>query len=173
MMFDFQAYIAALREQPDKKGMIEKYEKYCGVIAGEIQDQSWYKSYLNHFEYVTYSIPIYLEKEFDWEVLLKLIAGSFSSRSKLKFEGEIPTFNIEVHSNESAVDKNIGELYSSQLARLFEIYVEEIINLETLLTTDETEKAAITRYRAIKLNEWKLHLVTARTEQALNKLFNT
>jgi hypothetical protein len=172
MMFDFQTYIATLREQPDKKGIVEKYEKYYGPIQGDMKDQYWYQSYLSKFDYVTYAVPTYLQNEFDWETLLKLVAGSFSTRSKLKFDGDVPTFNIEVHSNESAIDKNIGELMSFQLIRLFEIYVEEVINLQTFWESDEMERTAISRFRAIKLNEWHLHLVTSRTEQSLNKLFD-
>jgi hypothetical protein len=172
MMFDFQAYIATLREQPDKKGIVEKYEKYYGNIEGDIQDQFWYKSYLFNFDYVPYAVPTYLQNEFDWEALLKLIAGSFSTRSKLKFDADVPTFNIEVHSNESSIDKNIGELMSFQLIRLFEIYIEEVINLQAFMESDEVERTAITRFRAIKLNEWNLHLITSRTEQLLNKVFD-
>jgi hypothetical protein len=90
----------------------------------------------------------------------------------LKFEATVPTFNIEVHSNESSIDKNIGELMSFQLIRLFEIYIEEAMNLQTFIETDEMERAAITRYRTIKINEWNLHLITSRTEQSLNQLFD-
>ncbi|MEY4936165.1 MAG: hypothetical protein RIS64_2524 [Bacteroidota bacterium] len=172
MMFDFQAYIATLREQPEKKGIVEKYEKHFGAIEGDIKDQYWYKSYLFNFDYVSYAVPTYLQDEFDWEALLKLVAGSFSTRSMLKFEATVPTFNIEVHSNESSIDKNIGELMSFQLIRLFEIYIEEAMNLQTFIETDEMERAAITRYRTIKINEWNLHLITSRTEQSLNQLFD-
>ena len=61
---------------------------------------------------------------------------------------------------------------SFQLIRLFEIYIEEVMNLQTFIESDETERAAIKRFRAIKINEWNLHLITARTEQSLNKLFD-
>jgi hypothetical protein len=172
-MFNFQAYIATLREQPDKKGIVEKYEKYYGPMNGDMREQYWYKSYLSNFEYIPYAVPAYLQNEFDWEVLLKLVAGSFSTRSKLKFSEDVPTFNIEVHSMESAVDKNVGELFSFQIIRLFEIYIEEIINLQTFMESDENERIAINRFRAIKMNEWNVHLVTARTELLLNNLFNT
>lgn len=168
MLFNFQAFVGDLREKEDKKEIIEKYEKFFGSIEGDIRDQIWYKDYLSTFDYLPYEVPEELKAEFDWEVLLKLIAGSFSSRCKMKVENGNLTFNIEVRSEETIIDKNVGELWSFQILRLYEIYLEEQMNLQILIKEDEQE--AIIRQRSIKKDEWNKHIISLQTQNDLNDI---
>lgn len=172
MLFNFQAFIEELREKEETKEVVEKYEKFFGEITGDIKDQIWYKEYLEKFDYIPYEVPEELQPEFDWDILLKLIAGSFSNRCKMKYENEIPTFNIEVLSSNQVVDKNVGELWSFQILRLFEIYVEEAMNLQILISEDENEKEAIIRQREIRIDEWNKHLINLKTQNELDNLLN-
>ncbi len=79
MLFNFQAFIAELREKADKKEIVEKYEKWFGPLIGDIKDQQRYKEYLINFSNQDFRLPEELKEEFDWKLLLQLVAGSFSS----------------------------------------------------------------------------------------------
>ena len=57
MLFDFQAFIAELREKEDKKEIVENYEKLYGPIEGRLQDQLWYVDYLSAFPSVDFLTP--------------------------------------------------------------------------------------------------------------------
>ena len=54
--------------------------------------------------------------------------------------------------------KRVSELWSFQIIRLYEIYVEEQMNLQILLKEEENEAEAITGQRHIRLERWKLML---------------
>ena len=84
MLFDFPAFIDELREKEDKKEIIEKYEKYFWKIQWDIKDQIWYTDYLKEFPFQSYLTPEDLDDDFDWDILQKLVIGSFSSDYELK-----------------------------------------------------------------------------------------
>ena len=84
MLFDFPAFIDELREKEDKKEIVEKYEKLFGKIQGDIKEQVWYKNYLSQFPSQVYITPEDLDDDFDWDMLQKLVVGSFSSDYELK-----------------------------------------------------------------------------------------
>lgn len=84
MLFDFQAFIEELREKPEKKQIVEKYEKLFGPIQGEIKDQIRYKEYLSKFLPMEYKAPEELKNDFDWDLLQQLVVGSFSSDYEIK-----------------------------------------------------------------------------------------
>lgn len=73
MLFDFQAFVEELREKPEKKQIVEKYEKLFGAIQGDIKDQIWYTEYLTKFEPLPYEIPEELKDDFDRDLLEQLV----------------------------------------------------------------------------------------------------
>lgn len=73
MLFNFQSFVAELREKEDKKEIVEKYEKWFGPIQGDIKDQQWYKEYLINFMNHGFKVPEELKEEFDWKLLLQLV----------------------------------------------------------------------------------------------------
>jgi len=79
MLFNFQTFIAELRENAEKKEVVEKYEKFFGTIEGELVDQAWYREYTAQFSTTAYAVPDELKQDFDWDLLMQLIAASFSS----------------------------------------------------------------------------------------------
>ncbi|HKL43959.1 MAG TPA: hypothetical protein VJ892_01630 [Candidatus Absconditabacterales bacterium] len=152
MLFDFNSFIQDLRENPEKKEIIEKYEKHFGPISGGIKDQSWYTEYLVKFKTTKFLVPDELEKDFDRDLLQQLVLGSFSSDYELKGEKEQnPELYIAVKSGEQSVVKKISELRSFQVQRLYEIYIEEQLNLHILKQEDENEKNAIEQERNMRL----------------------
>jgi L-rhamnose mutarotase len=58
----------------------------------------------------------------------------------------------------------VSELRGFQILRLYEIYIEEQMNLQILIAEDEKEKEAIMSQRESRQNRWKLI-----TDQETNK----
>lgn len=157
MLFDFQAFIEELREKPEKKQIVEKYESLFGTIQGDIKDQIWYTEYLTKFEALPYEIPEELKNDFDWDLLEQLVIWSFSSDYELKKEeGKAEKeLYIAVKSGEQSVVKTVSELRSFQILRLYEIYIEEQMNLHALKAEDENEKNTIDQEREMRLKRWE------------------
>ncbi|MDR0369188.1 MAG: hypothetical protein LBH96_01245 [Candidatus Peribacteria bacterium] len=169
MLFDFQAFVEELREKEDKKQIVEKYEALFGEIRGDIKDQPWYTEYLSKFPFQAYLTPEELDDDFDWDILQKLVLGSFSSDYELKSDEKKKGFDlfIAVKSGDQSVVKTVSELRSFQILRLYEIYIEEQINLHILMHEDEGEKDALTSEREMRLKKWNAVLETLdRAEQA-------
>jgi len=163
MLFDFQAFIEELREKPEKKQIVEKYETLFWPIQGDLKDQIRYTEYLVKFEPLPYETPEELKNDFDRDLLEQLVVGSFSSDYELKTvtdwkEGipqsgkeEKKELYIAVKSWEQSVVKMVSELRSFQILRLYEIYIEEQMNLHSLKAEDENEKNTIDAEREMRL----------------------
>ncbi len=160
MLFNFQTFVAELRENAEKKEVIEKYEKFYGTIEGELVDQARFKEYVSKFPATQYTVPEELKADFDWELLMMLVASSFSSDGLLDHEEwvELPEFVISVQSGDQVVVKKISELWGFQILRLYEIYAEEQMNLHILIAEDEKEKDAIIAQRESRLKRRQLVL---------------
>lgn len=160
MLFNFQTFVHDLRENSEKKEVIEKYEKFFGPIEGDIEDQVRYKEYVHTFPIVEYLVPEELANDFDRDLLMKLVSSSFSSDGLLEYidSEEHPEFVISVQSWDQVVVKKISELWGFQILRLYEIYAEEQMNLQILIAEDEKEKEAILAQRWSRFNRWKLVL---------------
>jgi hypothetical protein len=157
MLFDFQAFVEELREKPEKKQIVEKYESLFGPIQGDIKDQIWYTEYLTKFEALPYETPEELKNDFDRDLLEQLVVGSFSSDYELKKEeGKADKeLYIAVKSGDQSVVKTVSELRSFQILRLYEIYIEEQMNLHALKAEDENEKNTIDQEREMRLKRWE------------------
>jgi len=160
MLFDFPAFIEELREKEDKKEIVEKYEKYFGKIQWDIKDQIWYTDYLSKFPTQAYLTPEDLDDDFDWDILQKLVIGSFSSDYELKQDDKDGWWElyIAVKSWDQSIVKTVSELWSFQILRLYEIYIEEQMNLQILMNEEsedwEWEKDALIAEREVRLKKW-------------------
>lgn len=159
MLFDYYKFKESLRDNPGKRHIIEKWEKFSKAEC--IEDEPFYP-YLKRFKTIPYKRPLELEDEFDWALLQQLVSGSFSSEFELTFdEAEdfepetetdlYPELCITVESNGDKVTKRISELYSFQILRLYEIYCEEQINLHALKMEDKNEEDLIEKDRYYKV----------------------
>ena len=171
MLFDFQAYITDLREKAEKKQIVEKYEKAFGPIIGGITDQKRYKEYVSQFPTVTFNVPEELQDDFDRSMLLQLVSSSFSSECLLEKDKEKGTqeLTISVKSGDQTVVKKVAELWSFQVLRLYEIYIEEQMNLTVLMNEEEKEKEAIQAQRTNRLSRWKLVLDNLDKEELIKQ----
>ena len=160
MLFDFPAFIEELREKEDKKEIVEKYEKYFWKIQWDIKDQIWYTDYLSKFPTQAYLTPEDLDDDFDWDILQKLVIGSFSSDYELKQDDKDGWWElyIAVKSWDQSIVKTVSELWSFQILRLYEIYIEEQMNLQILMNEEsedwEWEKDALIAEREVRLKKW-------------------
>ena len=175
MLFDFPAFIEELREKEDKKEIIEKYEKLFWKIQWDIKNQIWYTDYLSQFKSQPYLTPEDLEDDFDWDILQKLVIGSFSSDYELKQQDKDSwqELYIAVKSWDQSIVKTVSELWSFQIIRLYEIYIEEQMNLQILMKEwDEewdSEKDALISEREVRLKKWNAVLDTLnRSQEAEN-----
>ena len=144
MLFDFNAFI-------------EKYENAVWSIDWWLKEQLWYKDYLSKFSPTKYLVPDELENDFDWDLLEQLVLWSFSSDYELKASEwqDIPELYIAVKSWEQSIVKKVSELWSFQIQRLYEIYVEEQLNLEIFRHWSEDENNAIEQVRLMRQKRWQ------------------
>lgn len=122
---------------------------------------------MTRFEFVPFLTPDELGEDFDWGLLEKLVAGSFSSDYELKLDNEKGDYElyIAVKSGDQSVVKTVSELWSFQMLRLYEIYVEEQMNLQILKKEDESEQGAIDSEREMRLKKWNAVRDTMGREQ--------
>ena len=159
-MFDFKEFIENLKDSDEKKDIVEKYEKLVEPLPEKFEDTIIYKDYLSKFNVDNLDLlyPEYIDEEFDWDLLIRLVISSFSSSYVLDTDEE--TWKLELVINVSAGDKRIAkklsELWGFQIARMYEIYIEEQMNLEILAHEDEKEKDIVLTQRSSNLDKWKL-----------------
>lgn len=147
-LFNFSEFIEERRNNPEEKNIIEAYEHYYGPIPLSIEQQVWYRTYVSKFLPYTkgFHIPEGVEEDFDWNLLIALIVSSFSSEYVIKRPNRIffrpedkAELQIFVESGGQKVTKSLSELWSFQILRLFEIYIEEQMNMQTLLAECDGE----------------------------------
>lgn len=148
--FNYDEFVEEYIQDPDKKEGIEKYEEKFHIGRNSlIENHPFYKHHLANFNA---DFEIILPPEVDMNpqeknLLAKLIFGSLSSRYLITLDDEWknnpigkPKVNlsISVTSEGESIMKTLSELYEFQIRRLFEIYVNEQINI-FLLWQEENE----------------------------------
>lgn len=171
MLFDFQAFIAELREKEDKKLTIEKYESILWPIEWDIRDQLRYSDYLAKFASFDYITPDDIGNDFNRDLLQKLIIASFSSSYELKKDDKKNWYElyITVKSGDQTIVKTISELWAYQISRLFEIYIEEQINNQMRIAnpaedSNEENKLTILHERETKIRRRNSFIDTLNNE---------
>lgn len=159
MLFNYHTFIAELKENKEKKEVVEKYSKYYSdSINLPLEEQIWLKDFSIQFPVKkpeSIIVPEELRSDFDWVLLQKLVASSFSSEgSYVKSEDGKWEFVIKVSTNDKFVIKRVSELWGFQILRLYEIYVEEQMNLQILIAEDEKERESILAQRKKILASW-------------------
>lgn len=158
-LFSFPEFVNELREDPEKKEFIEEYEKAYGPMPSDFKETDIYKQYVSRFEHpknFQLITPDELEFDFDWELLEQLTAASFSSDYWLELDVDSSSMYqlyISVKSGGNQVVKKIGVLWSFQIYRLFEIYIEEQIKLFSLM---DEEKEAILAEQKARIKKYRL-----------------
>ena len=162
LLFNFEEFISEMREKEDKKEIIESYEAIYWPIQGDIYQQEWYKNYLANFEYVPYHTPEEMAEDFDRNLLQKLILGSMSTNYELTNNPEtnIPDLLITISDENQSITKNLADLWSFQILRLYEIYVEDHMSTQTMFAEEQ---------QAIKNGETQTNAIQAERDTRLRK----
>ena len=164
-LFNYSDFIEEIKKHPNKpknKITVLKYEKLFGSQKGlTLQDQPFYKEYLSLFKIpFEVSVPENIEDEFDWDLLCRLIFGSLSSNYSFNLKKEWKDnpeldpkvqLSITVRSDDQEITKQLDELWTFQIFRLFEIYVLEQLDLAILKEEDEDGDDGIEYERVEKL----------------------
>lgn len=162
-LFSFQAFVSELRANPEKKEIVEDYEKIFGPMPDDFKETDIYKQYVGKFtpsKQFKLITPDDLESDFDWELLEQLTAASFSSEYWLKLSEDSTSMyqlNISVRSGGKQIVKKVGVLWSFQILRLFEIYIDEQIKLFSLMD-DEDEREAVHAEQEARIKKYRLEV---------------
>lgn len=99
----------------------------------------------------------------------QLVASSFSSEYELEIDTETQLVNliITVVYGEQRITKELQELWTFQILRLFEIYIQEQLNLEGVRLESEDNKEGVEMEREMKLLEYR-----KKMRQIKKKLMN-
>ena len=158
-IIDFQEHLSLLKEDPEKKDIVEKYEKNYWTIVWGIKDQIRYKDYVSQFSPVQIALPLSSKDDFDWELFIQLVASSLSSECALiPVEWDVPQLSISVDSSGSIITKKVDELYWFQVFKLYQIYIEEQLSMQNHIAESEWEKEEVTNQRNFRIKKWKLTL---------------
>ena len=162
LLFNFEEFISEMREKEDKKEIIESYEAIYWPIQWDIYQQEWYKNYLANFEYVPYHTPEEMAEDFDRNLLQKLILGSMSTNYELANNPEtnIPDLLITISDENQSITKNLADLWSFQILRLYELYVEDHMSTQTMFAEEQ---------QAIKNGETQTNAIQAERDTRLRK----
>lgn len=160
-----------------KNQLVMDYEKHVEPIPHDIRDLMPYKEFIHSFDLpdIEYLVPIELEFDFDYNLLIQMIAASFSSELDFQFNENLNKYDIVIHvsSNGLTVHKKLSELWGFQILRLFEIYIEEQMNLQLLMRTSEQERIAIALQRDIIRNTYKTKIANLEMKMKVRKVSNT
>lgn len=169
-LFDFESFVDELRDNSEKRKIIENYEENVESLHGieDVRDTLFYKEYLSQYNLpkdldFVLKVPEEFYSDFDWDLLLRLTLASFSSSYSLSLTEQWkqnPTDEIEIMleftvDGAKKVTKKLDELWSFQILRLFEIYVEEQMNYATLMMQEEEECESIENERQFYIKKFK------------------
>ena len=146
-LFDFQGIIEELKEKHDGE---EKFDKLMEGIDENsvIEDMPFYKDYLSKFDverafdgYKLKAVEEELLSKDDLFLLFRLMFASLSSSYDILYDYKSHSVDISVSvtSGDQSITKKISELWSFQIIRMFEIYIDELINFCIKIDSNETE----------------------------------
>lgn len=145
--FSFPEIIDSIRNDDKKGDSIRRYEELAGPIKDDVRENQFYQKHLARFKISALlnlgkvCFPDCMEDEKDEvkDLLIRLIVASHSSEYSFKKNGDEIQVNITVKSGDQSVTKSLDELWSFQVFRLFEVYVDEQISLANLELEEENK----------------------------------
>ena len=132
--FDFQDILA---QQKEKHAGKEQFEKLMESVDENtiIEDMPFYKNYLSRFEvekaFDGMSLAAEEKKQLSQKelyLLFRMVFASFSSTYEILYDKPTNSvdISISVKSGDQKITKSVAELWSFQIIRLFEIYMNEL-----------------------------------------------
>lgn len=148
----FKDFVMDYSDNPEKVECIKQYETKYEIQDGTpIEDHPFYKDYLSRFDvdWEPVTPEVYDMTPQNWDLLVRLVLGSFSSKYDLSLDEQWkknpigrPRVNlcIGVTCKDSSITKTLDELWSFQIMRLFSIYINEQIDLVGLLDDENDDE---------------------------------
>lgn len=155
-LFDYEAFLVLLEESDDDTKR-DIYDKWLEIsFAERLEDEPFYE-YLESFDPIVYKVPSSCADDFDWDLLLRLVAGSFSSDFELEL-GEArydnPELVIIVPTDDGSQSYKVSEQSIEAINNLFEIYALEQINIAIMQAEGEMSESLIDEMKESKLNKY-------------------
>lgn len=155
-LFDYEAFLVLLEDSKDSsKSEIGK--KWLQIsLASRIEEEPFYE-YLESFDRIDYKVPLSCADDFDWDLLLRLVAGSFSSDFELEL-GEArydnPELVIVVPTDDGSQSYKVSEHSIEAINSLFEIYALEQIEMAIFQVEEESAKSVIDDMKETQLSKY-------------------
>lgn len=183
-LFHFQNIIQDIRDKTKNSKKLE-----CERLLDDITEETEYEELLLYKEYLSLfdvehdlgdlelAFPSALDDcKADASSLLRLVAASFSNTYDLKYDDKTNTVVLIISgkSHGESRTKKLPDLWSFQIKRLFEIYIEEQLNLEALRLNSEDEKRAIENEREVKLMVYQKKIRQLKKQiEKINRMHET
>ncbi len=118
------------------------------IFSTPLEELPFYKEYLRYFDVHGLALqkPLFSET-FDMDLLVKLVVGSHSSTYDFEFGEDGVRLSIHVSIDTRSVQKYLDELDFLQLARMYSIYLNEMISMENLRYDNDVEKSILIEQR--------------------------
>ena len=180
-LFQFDSFVKEALESEKYHDSIVNYGKaYESLEDKALEDTTFYKDYLSKFDISGFKIkpPGDLEDDFDYELLTRLIISSFSSNYVLSLDetwkdnpnvSAEPLTNVSVFvkTDSGSQNKDLQELWSFQVLRLFEIYLIEQIDLAVLYAEELEDEDDETTNSVYEERQLRLRRYEAQKKQLL------
>ena len=171
-----KAYLNELERAPEKAESLNRLLKK--KLSRQYEQVKKKETYVSKFDIegdfkdagnAGLRVPDDLEEDFDFTLLFQLVASSFSSEYELEIDTETQLVNliITVEFGEQSITKELQELWTFQILRLFEIYIQEQLHLEGLRFKSKDDKEGVEMEREMKLLEYR-----KKMRQIKKKLMN-
>ncbi|HHT23456.1 MAG TPA: hypothetical protein GXZ87_09155 [Bacteroidales bacterium] len=188
MEFDYRSFIKDLKNNPEKKKIIEQYESYCDDQSDiDIHETEFFEDYLSSFEFddILITIPSGVLSEFDWDLFIRLVFASYSSFYRFDIEEswkENPqekvkvSLNIVIPGKEGPEITSIDKLETWQFTILLKINVLEQISHFVYMKENENRTGyanGLAIERKIALKRLNNHLQDIANKAKLFKHLST
>jgi len=169
-LFKYDDFVRESLESEKSREEFLKYSKNFGDMKGmPLEETDFYKNYLSKFDISGINVvcPDDCEKDFDYDLLTRLIIGSFSSDYELRLDDRwkesphgdpLVSICIYVKTTEGNRQKLLHNLWTFQVFRLFEIYLKEQVEIGNLMVEekgDEEDLNLIGEERLIQLKKFE------------------
>ena len=187
-LFNFFDIIEGLKEKHNGEETFEKFIEDFDENS-TIEDMPFYKHYVSKFDverafegFNLSATEMEILSKDDLFLLFRLILASFSSSYDILYDKQSHSIDlsISVTHGERSVTKTVSELWSFQIIRLFEIYVNEQIDLGFIEDDyqEEAEQLKEERKKRLMVFEKKMQQVHNQQEsdrilEDLDELLNS
>ena len=177
-LFNFFDIIEGLKEKHNGEETFEKFIEDFDENS-TIEDMPFYKHYVSKFDverafegFNLSATEMEILSKDDLFLLFRLILASFSSSYDILYDKQSHSIDlsISVTHGERSVTKTVSELWSFQIIRLFEIYVNEQIDLGFIEDDDQEEAEQLKEERKKRLMVFEKKMRQVHNQQESDRI---